>query len=311
MSRLILDTNGVGAEQMPDDVASIVFVETSAQYRRLAGKASDRSAVNAFTSQAVIYTSSTVWREFQRTLLAARELVVLGLLDVPPEERDFARALDRLADLVEWLADQTWSTREKDRALRTVEDIVRRIADDDQMTVSELLSYLQHETNMLREKFFRFGSHPNVFDVREHETYIDLADCAVARNPLDPGAVAPARITCRGDRRRCNVRQLLSGQLTYLETIGDALARTDAPAHRAIGKLLGESRSLTSVTDTRRALGQQRCWPIGDVIIALECPTDATLLSYDKHYEHICDVLGKSWHRLVPIAFRSGASASH
>ena len=42
----------------------------------------------------------------------------------------------------------------------------------------------------------------------------------------------------------------------------------------------------------RAALGQSACWPLGDVIIALQVPTDALLWTLDRDFEPLVQALG-------------------
>jgi len=44
--------------------------------------------------------------------------------------------------------------------------------------------------------------------------------------------------------------------------------------------------------DPRSALGQASCWPLGDLIIALQVPADASLWTLDADFAPLAIVLG-------------------
>ena len=45
--------------------------------------------------------------------------------------------------------------------------------------------------------------------------------------------------------------------------------------------------------DKTIASGEQNCWALGDVIIALSAPDEAFIYTIDHHFEVICQALGK------------------
>jgi|GEM_PF-4380847 len=50
---------------------------------------------------------------------------------------------------------------------------------------------------------------------------------------------------------------------------------------------------LAKVLDEPQAvLGQSACWPLGDIIIALQVPEDAMLWTLDADFEALADALG-------------------
>jgi hypothetical protein len=58
----------------------------------------------------------------------------------------------------------------------------------------------------------------------------------------------------------------------------------DNLALRALGRIRN---------DKTVASGEQNCWALGDVIIALSVPDDAFIYTIDRHFEVICQALGK------------------
>jgi len=46
------------------------------------------------------------------------------------------------------------------------------------------------------------------------------------------------------------------------------------------------------IEDSRSALGQSTCWPLGDIIIALQVPSGAMLWTLDKDFEPLATALG-------------------
>jgi len=45
--------------------------------------------------------------------------------------------------------------------------------------------------------------------------------------------------------------------------------------------------------DITKALGERTCWALGDVIIALEAPSDAEIFTADRQFEVILKAIGK------------------
>ena len=87
--------------------------------------------------------------------------------------------------------------------------------------------------------------------------------------------------TCRKETATCGLPEFLSEQHPKLHAIADYLA-----AHpRVIKNQAKVERLLTEVLqDPRATLGQSACWPLGDVIIALQVPPNTALWTRDPDF---------------------------
>lgn len=69
--------------------------------------------------------------------------------------------------------------------------------------------------------------------------------------------------------------------------------QTDTAALTTLGTKT--SAALADVaTDANMAKGEHNCWALGDLIITLECPSDAMLWTTNfRHFEPLCKALNK------------------
>jgi hypothetical protein len=55
------------------------------------------------------------------------------------------------------------------------------------------------------------------------------------------------------------------------------------------------------MTDPRAVLGQAACWPLGDIIIALQVPSGVALWTLDPDFEPLAAALGSSLYSPTPV----------
>jgi hypothetical protein len=116
----------------------------------------------------------------------------------------------------------------------------------------------------------------------------DLVAAGVTRRPDGTYVVAD---TCRKETAACHLPDFLAGHQTKLCAIAEHLAaRPDIIKNQPrVERLLA-----AVLTDPRTALGQATCWPLGDIIIALQVPADVTLWTLDPDFEPLTTTLGLS-----------------
>ena len=168
--------------------------------------------------------------------------------------------------------------------------------------VSQTLAVAGHD----RARMLRFLEAQIDFDLRyrfwRHVTPLpdpigcDLVTAGVQHQPDGTYTVAS---TCRKDVATCHLPDFLAGHRPELYAIADHLA-----AHPdAIKDQPRVERLLVAVlADPRAALGQAACWPLGDVIIALQVPPDAALWTLDPDFEPLAAVLGLRLYQPPQIA---------
>ncbi len=88
---------------------------------------------------------------------------------------------------------------------------------------------------------------------------------------------------------QCQLVQFFSAHQGQLTAIQEAMET--APGGKVDRRTLSALRRVNA--DVTKALGEQTCWALGDVIIALEAPQDALFYTADGHFEVICRAIGK------------------
>ncbi|MFZ4656667.1 MAG: hypothetical protein ACOYNY_06630 [Caldilineaceae bacterium] len=118
----------------------------------------------------------------------------------------------------------------------------------------------------------------------------DLVTTGTVRQP-DSSYAVPAQ--CRKETAACALPSFFADHRRELQMIADYLI-----AHPRIMKDQGRViRLLTGVIgNPRSALGQASCWPLGDVIIALQVPTDAAIWTLDSDFRSLTAALGLRLH---------------
>ena len=114
----------------------------------------------------------------------------------------------------------------------------------------------------------------------------DLITIGINRQPEGNFTIADS---CRKGTAACHLPEFLHKSHTKLQRLTDYLA-----AHpRAIKDQVRVERLLSSILDDpRNALGQAACWPLGDIIIALQVPGNAQLWTLDADFGPIAELLG-------------------
>lgn len=96
--------------------------------------------------------------------------------------------------------------------------------------------------------------------------------------------------SCRKETATCHLPDFLAQHQPELCAIHDYLT-----AHpNAVKDQSRVERLLTTVIeDPRAALGQSNCWPLGDVIIALQVPENAALWTLDSDFAPLLTALSR------------------
>lgn len=114
----------------------------------------------------------------------------------------------------------------------------------------------------------------------------DLVQSGLRVQPDGQCAIAA---TCRKETAACHLPVFLNQHRNRLHTLAAYLK-----AHpRSIKEQARVERLLAAViTDPQAALGQAACWPLGDVIIALQVPANASLWTLDADFQPLVEALG-------------------
>lgn len=95
--------------------------------------------------------------------------------------------------------------------------------------------------------------------------------------------------SCRKQQAACYLPDFLVAHSAQIRTVLDYLS-----AHRRCIKDQGRvERLLRAVlVNPRAALGQSACWPLGDLIIALQVPPNTALWTRDPDFKPLAAALG-------------------
>lgn len=147
----------------------------------------------------------------------------------------------------------------------------------DRTTALKLLQ-LEIQRNLLR----RFWHHVTPL---ADAIVCDLVISGMTTHPDNRFTVAD---TCRKQSAACHLPHFLTDQRDRLLTLLDYLA-----AHpRSIkDQTRVEQRLRAALADRRAALGQSACWPLGDLIIALQIPPNTTLWTRDPDFAPLAAAL--------------------
>lgn len=116
----------------------------------------------------------------------------------------------------------------------------------------------------------------------------DLVTPGIVLNPDDTYTVAD---TCNKATATCFLPNFLSKNIDKLRTV-DAYLKGHP---NAIKDQVRVQRLLSTVIENpQQVLGQHSCWPLGDIIIALQVPDDAALWTLDADFSPIVEALGLS-----------------
>lgn len=278
-----------------------VFVETTSQILRLCGDSRQKEKIESFLSTSTtVYTSSTVYLEFLRTIVWAFQIVRRTIAESEPCQD----ALIRLADIDRWLSETTFAHSERQvRSLFKVTSALKeKYGQEYKITCGEVIEYIDGVINRLIKKwFFVFGTGSMKADIRQTGGFINLTNCELVEQAIKLDIPSRARLSCSAKDQSCSIYKLLAERKIDIQKVKVAFDlctddRKDKDALEALDKVI--DKVGTSFQKKATALGQRICWKLGDVIIGLECPAGAKLLSSDKHFSVICPALGE---KLLPL----------
>lgn len=250
----------------------LVLLDTSLQIERLMGAAIHRRAIEEQLATAAYHfvTSNYVFMEFQRSLLADYVRVYNTLRQYPVwEEAAYALRSGPLAY--------------RSRALGRCSQILVQIMSLSQTNPDYALSLLKATIKYDLSARFWHRVEPLPDPIR-----CDLVAVGVRSHTTQRLTVADS---CRKEQAACHLPDFLADHRVELQTIAAYLA-----AHPQVVKEQTRLERLvrTVIDDPRTALGQSSCWPLGDIIIALQALPDAQIWTIDADFQALAQALGLS-----------------
>lgn len=247
-----------------------IFVETSVQVQRFLANGVAQAHLEKQLASCTphTYTTSYVWMEFQRTIVADFAYVQRLML-----------LHHKWGDLLAHLLDgsRSFQPRSAVRCTKIVGLLHNQCEGDWEYAYTIAIDAVQHDLEQ------RFGTHVTRLS--------DPIHCDLVANGImpQPGGTVTVAATCRKDQAVCHLPEFLRQQQTKLLAISDYLA-----THPHVIK---EQERVVQVLekvvhDPRAALGQAACWPLGDLIIALQVPPEAVVWTLDPDFAALTTALG-------------------
>jgi hypothetical protein len=254
-----------------------LFLETTVQVERVLGDATRRRELAAWLGDVPLVTSSFVWMEFSRTVLQAVAYVrhIIGIL------RQEGRSTISFSDLARRLS-ETKTLHFMPRAQQRMWRVYALLMEEFQTThVDSLLLLAAVERMMEWELPRRF--------YEGVEEVILRPDCDLVKPDAAFGDYVRRRMSCNATTARCDLVALLSAHRDDLRNLENAMQNAppeivDPSLLAALGRVMDEPS---------RALGERTCWLLGDVIIALTVPDDASVCTTDRLFGLLCQTLGR------------------
>lgn len=260
-----------------------IFLETSIQIERFMYREREPIILHNLYGRR-IHTSCYVFSEFRRTLLKDIDFIHSVVWD-----KWASKGIHRmhLPELLDYLSKekQIRSNRRLRRFLWIAAGLVECFGSDPVPT-SDVLIWLDEHIEAFAKAFFLvefFEPGMRAQLVQSHCLY----DCDLAKDDhnLTDG------MRCRRDDATCVLPEFLESNRPQLLEI--LAAMKDAPSDRRDDRAIRVLEVLLADKDFQRAKGQRNCWPLGDTIIALEAPQGAQIYTLDRHFDVICQALGK------------------
>ncbi|MEM7539833.1 MAG: hypothetical protein AAF639_47195 [Chloroflexota bacterium] len=119
---------------------------------------------------------------------------------------------------------------------------------------------------------------------------VDMSACGLAKErPLIYEGKYTLRSQCTRRVKECELVAVLTKHRDELQILADGLSRNEDKSLARMGEL------CTKILDNPDiARGRNCTWHLGDLVIALEMPSDAMMYTTNRrHFEPICGLLGK------------------
>jgi len=247
----------------------VVFVETSIQVQRtLASRTQRVHLERTFTNSSILpVTSAYVWMEYQRAVIAdyAHVYRMMG------KHTDWGALFEHILD-----GERAFQPRSAVRCTKIIGQFYAKSKQNYEHARQYLGIQIAYD---LRQKFWA-----NVTQLAD-PIGCDLVKAGIVRQPDLTYTVAAS---CRKEEAACHLPAFLAANQDRLRTVADYLA-THPHTSKDQPRL---ERLLTAiVADPRAALGQTSCWPLGDLIIALQVPPGAALWTLDADFAPLATAL--------------------
>lgn len=241
-----------------------VFLDTTIQIERVVGMRVRQAKIAQDLAGVQTITSSYVLGEYLRTLVQDA-IVLYNLIQTTEQlydvETKMAQMLNKRSAsrcLLLWASLHRAGVYERNRIVRTLQNFIEyNLVDSFMLGIDQLL---------------------------------DTTACGLARErPQLRGDIYQLRAQCTRQVKECGLTAWLQEHRSAVHLLADGLHNHNEPALARMGELC---RGILAEPDLAR--GRNCTWYLGDLVIALELPTDALLYTTNRrHFEPLCRLLGK------------------
>lgn len=245
-----------------------IFLETTIQVRRLLYDGEERRQIDQLLSEHQALTSTYVWMEVQRTI--GQDYQYLIDLVLAKQPTTFAQLLQLVGE-----GESLFSLRRLKRLLHILTRLLNELKTTTLNPIAVAYLLKEQQQWLLHHEFFA--------GIRQ---VLDPTLCDLVRPTFK--VAAGGRMSCRRVTAQCALPALLKQHETSIHQLQVETGLRSALEAKT-------QRALTAIqTDFTLAKGEQTCWPLGDLIIVLECPPDAALWTTNvRHFAPLCQVFGR------------------
>lgn len=242
------------------------FLETSIQITRICGYHKNKKEINSAIQDNPLYTSNYVLMEFKRSLLNS----FITFYSILKEEEEVAEAFQRYS--------MTYRPREAKRWFNITGWLIKEGCSIDEYNREELLRKLETmiEWQLIHEfkkdiTFVEDNINCDIYHLEPQDQANNYQDFAQA-------------FSCRRGIAKCLLPIFIERFDEFLMIIAKSSSEE---------KYMKEIKSLCQdiVREPTMIQGKINCSKLADLIIYLECPPEYLLLTFDRDYEQINDVL--------------------
>ena len=266
-----------------------VFLETTAAVERIFGLPETKQFIKSVCEKKTLLSSTYVWGEFKRTFLNDHIICHTVFINSLERGEDLATALKRLPKY----SNLRYQPRKMERAF----DVVARLHEKPFDSLKQAIERLENDILYVLQSYFLHGL---------HEPLIKGADCQMTGLPesfTEPEGSNNFRFKLvskctKSQNPECDIISFWKHHENDLEAISKMDIPSDIP--KPIISELEDFRSEAQVILDKMDKHPSevfgiRCYAkIADLIICLECPPDAPIITSNmKHYRLLCETLNR------------------
>lgn len=273
--------------------ADRLLLDTTVQLGRIAKGADESRRFNdELTGKADVYTTSFVFREFLRTIIADIEYLYVQTRETLRSDDDGRLRLSRLSQFL-GIAESNYSQRSIQRLHLVVGMLLEGFAHTN-VPKSKILTRLERMASRWIRDFFRYSD-----ETGEEREVVCLT--ALDDGPGDLESLRTARPFPPAPAFPKNAAPFLQERRDQVELVEDEMAKAtqaqgrDDKLLKFLGRLKGEDGRLNFLGRLPRY--KSWCWRLGDLLITLESPGDTAIYSTDRAFKILTRAVGRHLHQ--------------